>query len=161
VPGRLERVDAGQPFAVLVDYAHTPDALEVALGAARTVAGPARVIVVLGCGGDRDRAKRPVMGAAAARAADLVVVTSDNPRSEDPAAIADEVRRGAVAVRPDVTVELDRRAAIHAALAAAAPGGVVGVAGKGHESGQTAGGVTVAFDDRAVARDELGALGWS
>jgi UDP-N-acetylmuramoyl-L-alanyl-D-glutamate--2,6-diaminopimelate ligase len=161
VPGRLERVDAGQPFAVLVDYAHTPDALRRLLGAVRPLAGPSgRVICVFGCGGDRDATKRPLMGAAVADGADVAVLTSDNPRSEDPQAIADAVLPG-LAHLADVRVELDRRAAIADALADAAAGDVVVIAGKGHETGQTAGGRTLPFDDRVVAREQLGALGWS
>jgi UDP-N-acetylmuramoyl-L-alanyl-D-glutamate--2,6-diaminopimelate ligase len=161
VPGRFEPVDAGQPFAVLVDYAHTPDALARVLAAARPLTGDGgRVLCVFGCGGDRDPAKRPLMGAAVAAGADVAVLTSDNPRSEDPQAIADAVLPG-LAGAPDVRVELDRRAAIALALAAARAGDVVVVAGKGHETGQTAGGRTVPFDDRVVAREELGALGWT
>ncbi len=166
VPGRMERVDAGQPFTVLVDYAHTPDALGRALAAGRDIAGAAahggggRVVVVFGCGGDRDAAKRPLMGEAAGRGADVVFVTSDNPRSEDPQSIATAALAGVAHAGATATVELDRRAAIGLALHAAQPGDVVLIAGKGHESGQTAGGVTVPFDDRVVARDALGALGW-
>jgi UDP-N-acetylmuramoyl-L-alanyl-D-glutamate--2,6-diaminopimelate ligase len=156
VPGRMERVDRGQPFAVLVDYAHTPDALERVLGAARSLQGDdARVLVVFGCGGDRDRAKRPEMGEVATRLADVVVVTSDNPRSEDPSEIAADVLTGVGAAGARPQVELDRRRAIRLALRAAAPGDVVVVAGKGHETGQTAAGVTVPFDDRDVVREEL------
>jgi UDP-N-acetylmuramoyl-L-alanyl-D-glutamate--2,6-diaminopimelate ligase len=158
VPGRMERIDAGQDFAVLVDYAHTPDALETVLGASRALTAPkGRVIAVFGCGGDRDRAKRPVMGEIANRLADVVIVTSDNPRSEDPAAIVDDVLAG-VPRDASPVVELDRRAAIHDALTRARAGDVVVVAGKGHETGQTAAGVTVPFDDRRVAREELEAL---
>jgi UDP-N-acetylmuramoyl-L-alanyl-D-glutamate--2,6-diaminopimelate ligase len=161
VPGRFERVDAGQPFAVLVDYAHTPDALGRVLTAARPLAaGAGRVVCVFGCGGDRDPGKRPLMGAAVAAGADVAVLTSDNPRSEDPQRIADAVLPG-LAAAPTLRVELDRRAAIAGALAEAAPGDVVVIAGKGHETGQTAQGRTVPFDDRVVAREELGALGWS
>ena len=151
VPGRMERVDAGQPFLALVDYAHTPDAVSRLLHAARELTA-GRVIVVLGCGGDRDRAKRPLMGAAAAEA-DLAVLTSDNPRSEDPLAILAEMAAGA----PDAVREPDRRAAIARAVAAARPGDVVVVAGKGHETGQEAGGVTTPFDDRTVLREVLSA----
>ena len=156
VPGRLERVEAGQPFTVLVDYAHTSDALVHAVDAARSLAGDRRVAVVFGCGGDRDADKRPAMGAAAA-VADLVVVTSDNPRSEDPAAIAAAAAAGARAAGAEPLVELDRRAAIATALEWAAGGDVVLVAGKGHESGQTAAGITVPFDDREIVRELLGA----
>ena len=159
VPGRMERVEAGQPFTVLVDYAHTPDALARALDAAREIA-TGRVLLVFGCGGDRDRAKRPLMGAAAA-AADVVVVTSDNPRSEDPAAVADASAAAARDAGASPVVELDRRAAIALAIGSAGEGDVVLIAGKGHETGQTAGGVTVPFDDRVVAREELGARGWA
>ena len=160
VPGRLEQVDAAQPFVVLVDYAHTPDALDHALGAARDLAGPHRVLVVVGCGGDRDRAKRPAMGEVASRAADVAIITSDNPRSERQADIADAMVVGATG-RARLLVELDRRAAIRASFVEAKPGDVVVIAGKGHETGQTAGGVTVPFDDRTVAREELGAGPWS
>jgi UDP-N-acetylmuramoyl-L-alanyl-D-glutamate--2,6-diaminopimelate ligase len=156
----MERVDAGQPFTVLVDYAHTPDALGRALAAARDIAD-GRVVVVFGCGGDRDAAKRPLMGEAAGRGADVVFVTSDNPRSEDPHEIAAAALAGVEAAGASATVELDRRSAVAAALRAAAPGDVVLVAGKGHESGQTTGGITVPFDDRVVAREALGALGWA
>ena len=160
VPGRFERVDAGQPFTVLVDYAHTPDSLDNLLRAARAVTG-GRVIVVFGCGGDRDRAKRPLMGEIAGRLADLALVTSDNPRSEDPETIVAQVAEGvARAAGPDgFLVEVDRRAAIRAALAMAGPGDAVLLAGKGHEQGQEfAEGRKVPFDDRVVAAEELRAL---
>ncbi|MDQ3503522.1 MAG: UDP-N-acetylmuramoyl-L-alanyl-D-glutamate--2,6-diaminopimelate ligase [Actinomycetota bacterium] len=150
VPGRMERVEAGQPFLALVDYAHTPDAVSRLLSAVRTFTS-GRVIVVLGCGGDRDHAKRPLMGAAAS-AADLAILTSDNPRSEDPQAILDEMAVGA----PEALLEVDRRAAIARAVAAAGPGDAVVVAGKGHESGQEAAGVRTPFDDRLVLREVLG-----
>ena len=162
VPGRMERIEAGQPFGVLVDYAHTPDGLEQVLRAVRPLVGPAdggRLVVVFGCGGDRDRAKRPAMGQAAAGLADVIVVTSDNPRSEDPGAIIEEVVAGVPSgVSP--IVEPDRRRAIAGALTGRRAGDVVVVAGKGHESGQTAGAVTVPFDDRNVTREELARLGW-
>jgi len=163
VPGRFERVDAGQPFPVLVDYAHTPDALGRVLAAARPLTHTGgRVICVFGCGGDRDATKRPLMGRAVAIGADLAVLTSDNPRSEDPQAIADAVRPGLADGPAAFRVELDRRAAIAGALADAHAGDVVVVAGKGHETGQTfADHRMVPFDDRAVAREELGALGWN
>jgi UDP-N-acetylmuramoyl-L-alanyl-D-glutamate--2,6-diaminopimelate ligase len=162
VPGRMEPISAGQPFVALVDYAHTPDAVATLLTALRarltalraTIAG--RLIVVVGCGGDRDRAKRPLMGAAAARLADVAVLTSDNPRSEDPAAILASVLAGAMGVaaadRGQVVVELDRRVAIALAVEEARPGDVLVVAGKGHEQGQEVAGVVHPFDDRAVLR---------
>jgi UDP-N-acetylmuramoyl-L-alanyl-D-glutamate--2,6-diaminopimelate ligase len=155
VPGRLERVDAGQPFAVVVDYAHTPDALERALAACREHA-PGRVLCVFGCGGDRDRGKRPQMGAIAARLADRAWVTNDNPRGEEPAAIAAEIVAGAPAGA--LAVVLDRRAAIGASLAEARAGDVVLVAGKGHEATQTIGPDVLPFDDRVEARAALEAL---
>jgi len=158
VPGRMEPVEAGQPFQVLVDYAHTPDSLENVLRAARPLAGEGRVIVVFGCGGDRDRAKRPVMGQAATGLADLTVVTSDNPRSEAPEAIIAEIEQGARRGGGRYVVEPDRRAAIRSALAEAAPGDVVVIAGKGHETGQEFADRTIPFDDRAVAAEELAAL---
>ncbi len=153
VPGRFEPVDEGQEFAVLVDYAHTPDGLENVLQAARELARDGRVITVFGAGGDRDRAKRPLMGAAAAALADVAIVTSDNPRSEDPEAIVAEVLAGA---GPDAVALVDRRAAITYAVSAARPGDVVVIAGKGHEQGQEfAGARKEPFDDVAVARDAL------
>ena len=148
VPGRLERVDRGQSFEVVVDYAHTPDALEQALTAAREHA-PGALLLVFGCGGDRDRAKRPAMGKVAASRADRVWVTSDNPRGEDPAAIVREIEDG-MGETPR-TVLLDRRDAIAAALAAARPGDLVLIAGKGHETTQTIGERVLPFDDREVA----------
>jgi UDP-N-acetylmuramoyl-L-alanyl-D-glutamate--2,6-diaminopimelate ligase len=159
VPGRFERVVAAEGAAggatVVVDYAHTPDGLEQVLNAARGV-GPGRVIVVFGCGGDRDRAKRPLMGAVAAQAADLVVVTSDNPRSEPPEAIIDEIVAGIPPEgRERVTVEPDRAAAIAIALDGAAEDDVVVVAGKGHETTQTVGDRVLEFDDREVVRSLL------
>jgi UDP-N-acetylmuramoyl-L-alanyl-D-glutamate--2,6-diaminopimelate ligase len=158
VPGRFEPVDEGQPFAVLVDYAHTPDSLENALGAARELT-EGRLIAVFGCGGDRDREKRPLMGAIAARLSDACVVTSDNPRSEDPAAIVAEIAAG-MSERDDVQVEVDRRAAIRGALEIAGGGDTVVIAGKGHEQGQEfEGGRKIPFDDRDVAREELQVLG--
>lgn len=153
VPGRFEPVDEGQGFAVLVDYAHTPDSLENVLRAARELTR-GRVIVAFGAGGDRDRAKRPLMGAIAARLADEVVVTSDNPRSEDPEAIVAEILAGVE--RDDVRVEVDRRRAIGDAIALARDGDVVLIAGKGHEQGQElAGGRKLPFDDVTVAREAL------
>jgi UDP-N-acetylmuramoyl-L-alanyl-D-glutamate--2,6-diaminopimelate ligase len=158
VPGRMEPVDAGQDFLVVVDYAHTPDSIRTVLAAARPLA-TGRVIVVFGCGGDRDRAKRFPMGAAATEGADLTVITTDNPRSEDPAAIIAEVERGAVAGGGPHVVEPDRRAAIRFALREADPGDVVVVAGRGHEPVQELADGSVPFDDRIVVREELDALG--
>ncbi|HET9609774.1 MAG TPA: UDP-N-acetylmuramoyl-L-alanyl-D-glutamate--2,6-diaminopimelate ligase [Acidimicrobiales bacterium] len=158
VPGRFEAVDAGQPFTVIVDYSHKPDALEQALRAARElVTGAGGLTVVFGCGGDRDAAKRPLMGEVAARLADDVVLTSDNPRSEDPLAIIDDITRG-IPAGAAVRTEPDRRRAIVRALDAARPGGVVVVAGKGHETTQVVGDRTVPFDDRVVAREALAHL---
>ncbi len=153
VPGRFESVDAGQPFTVLVDYAHTPDGLIQALTAARELTG-GRLLVVFGAGGDRDHAKRPLMGAAATELADLAVITSDNPRSEDPASIIDQILIG-VADRSKVVVEADRAQAIAAAVTAASPGDVVVVAGKGHERGQEIAGQVLPFDDAEEARNAL------
>ena len=158
VPGRFEPIDEGQGFAVLVDYAHTPDSLENVLRAARRLT-EGRMIAVFGAGGDRDRDKRPKMGAAGAELSDLAVVTSDNPRSEDPEAIVAEVVAG-TGGSADVVVEVDRRAAIALALGRAAAGDTVVIAGKGHEQGQEfEGGRKVPFDDRDVAREELRKLG--
>jgi UDP-N-acetylmuramoyl-L-alanyl-D-glutamate--2,6-diaminopimelate ligase len=155
-PGRFEPVDEGQPFAVLVDYSHTPDSLENALRAARHLAD-GRVIAVFGAGGDRDRAKRPLMGEIAARLADVALITSDNPRSEDPEAIIAEILAGIAPGAPArVEHDADRRASIHRAVAMAAAGDVVVIAGKGHEQGQEfAGGRKEPFDDVAVAREAL------
>jgi UDP-N-acetylmuramoyl-L-alanyl-D-glutamate--2,6-diaminopimelate ligase len=164
VPGRFEPVDEGQGFAVLVDYAHTPDSLENVLAAARALTA-GKLHCVFGCGGDRDRGKRPLMGEIAARLADYVIVTSDNPRSEPPAAIVREILAG-IEISPsghrerrpagDVAVEVDRRAAITAAIGAAQDGDVVVIAGKGHEQGQEyAGGEQIPFDDVTVAREAL------
>ena len=156
VPGRFESVDEGQPFAVVVDYAHKPDALEKVLRAAREVAGAGRVICVLGAGGDRDRGKRPVMGRLASGLADVAIVTSDNPRSEDPQAIIDEIVAGAVG---EVEVVPDRAAAIARAVELARQGDVVLIAGKGAEQGQQFADRTIPFDDREAAREALRALG--
>ncbi len=158
VPGRMEPVECGQPFEVLVDYAHTPDSLENVLRAARPLAGSHRVITVFGCGGDRDRGKRPLMGEAATRLADLSIVTSDNPRSEDPEAILREIEVGTRRGGGGYTVVVDRRAAIRLALAEAEAGDVVVIAGKGHETGQEFAERTIPFDDRVVAREELEAM---
>jgi UDP-N-acetylmuramoyl-L-alanyl-D-glutamate--2,6-diaminopimelate ligase len=159
VPGRLEPVEAGQPFQVLVDYAHTPDSVANVLSAARALAKE-KLIVTLGCGGDRDRGKRPLMGEAATRLADLTVLTSDNPRSEDPEAIIAEIEPGARRGSGAYIVEPDRRSAIRLAMESARPGDVVVIAGKGHETGQEFADRTVPFDDRVVAAEELRRLGW-
>ncbi|MFN2526645.1 MAG: UDP-N-acetylmuramoyl-L-alanyl-D-glutamate--2,6-diaminopimelate ligase [Actinomycetota bacterium] len=164
VPGRFEPVDAGQPFAVVVDYAHTPDSLDNVLRAARRFVAPrgGRVLCTFGCGGDRDRAKRPLMGAVAGRLADFVVVTSDNPRSEDPQSIVDAIVEGVIAEVPEgpADIEVDRRAAIGRVLSEARPHDIVVLAGKGHETGQEFADYTIPFDDRLVAAEELAALGW-
>jgi UDP-N-acetylmuramoyl-L-alanyl-D-glutamate--2,6-diaminopimelate ligase len=155
VPGRFESVDLGQPFAVIVDYSHKPDALENVLRTARELARN-RVICVFGCGGDRDRAKRPLMGRIAGELSDVAIITSDNPRSEEPEAIIAEVVEGA---GPAAEVEPDRAAAIERALGSAAAGDIVVIAGKGHEQGQEFADRTVPFDDREVARETLRRLG--
>ena len=161
VPGRMERVDEGQPFLAVVDYAHTPDAVTTLLEEARTLAAPSgKVLVVLGCGGDRDRGKRPLMGAAAARHADVAVLTNDNPRSEDPDAILAAMAGGAVG-RADVIVLPDRREAIALAVDRAAGGDVVVVAGKGHEQGQEYADRTLPFDDRVELRNALRSHGYA
>ena len=164
VPGRMEPVDAGQPFEVVVDYAHTPDAVATALQALRG-ATSGRLITVLGCGGDRDPGKRPAMGAAAAAGSDVLVVTDDNPRSEDPAAIRAAMLAGVADVPVDRRAEVlevaGRRDALAAAVALAAPGDTLLVAGKGHETGQEVAGTVHPFDDRAVLREVLAAMGTS
>jgi UDP-N-acetylmuramoyl-L-alanyl-D-glutamate--2,6-diaminopimelate ligase len=173
VPGRLEKVENRRGFSVLVDYAHTPDALERALGLLKSLTR-GRLIAVFGCGGDRDRGKRPLMGEAAARLGDLVVLTSDNPRSEDPLRILEEIEVGVKSTgikrlsdsnpkskiqnrKSDrgYFVEPDRRAAIRLALEIARPGDLVLIAGKGHEDYQILGANKIHFDDREVAREEL------
>ena len=155
VPGRFESVDVGQPFHVIVDYAHKPDALANVLRAARELADGKRVICVLGAGGDRDRAKRAPMGRLASELADVAIVTTDNPRSEDPAAIAAEILSGANGA---ARVELDRAAAIARAIGLAQPGDVVVIAGKGAEQGQEFADRTVPFDDREAAKEALKAI---
>ncbi len=158
VPGRVEPVDVGQDFLVMVDYAHTPDSIDNVLRAARPLAS-GRLIIVFGCGGDRDRGKRPLMGRAATSIAHLTVITSDNPRSEDPLAILDDIERGAKEGGGAFVVEPDRRAAIRLALGRASTGDVVVIAGKGHEPYQEFANETIRFDDREVAAEELRALG--
>jgi len=155
VPGRFEPVDEGQPFLVVVDYSHKPDALESALAAARGLAD-GRVICVFGCGGDRDRGKRPLMGKAAEEGSDLAILTSDNPRGEDPEDIVREVLTG---VSGEMEVEVDRRLAIERAIELAQPGDLVLIAGKGHELGQELRDRTIPFDDREVARNAIRRLG--
>jgi UDP-N-acetylmuramoyl-L-alanyl-D-glutamate--2,6-diaminopimelate ligase len=151
VPGRFEAIDEGQPFTVLVDYAHTPDSLANVLRTARGIA-EGRLIVVFGAGGDRDRGKRPLMGKIAADLADVVLVTSDNPRSEEPLAIIQDILQGA---GTDVEIDPDRASAIARALELAEAGDAVVIAGKGHEQGQEVGGEKHPFDDRVVAREAL------
>jgi UDP-N-acetylmuramoyl-L-alanyl-D-glutamate--2,6-diaminopimelate ligase len=151
VPGRLERIEAGQRFLAVVDYAHTPDALENVVRTSRTLATQ-RLIVVFGCGGDRDREKRPLMGEVATRVADLTIVTSDNPRSEDPEAIVRDIEPGAKRGGGAFEVIVDREEAIRRAVAEADEGDVVLVAGKGHEQGQQFADRTIPFDDREVLR---------
>jgi UDP-N-acetylmuramoyl-L-alanyl-D-glutamate--2,6-diaminopimelate ligase len=155
VPGRFESVDVGQPFHVIVDYAHKPDALANVLRAARELADGKRVICVLGAGGDRDRAKRAPMGRLASELADVAIVTTDNPRSEDPAVIAAEILSGA---NEAARVELDRAVAIARAIELARPGDVVVIAGKGAEQGQEFADRTVPFDDREAAKEALKAI---
>ena len=155
VPGRFESLDEGQPFTVLVDYAHTPEALENVLRAAREL-DAGRVFCVFGCGGDRDRGKRPIMGEIAGRLADIAIVTSDNPRSEEPRAIIDQIVAGSEGA---LEIEPDRREAIVRAVEEARSGDVVLIAGKGHEQGQHFRDRTVPFDDREVAREALRRLG--
>ena len=152
VPGRFESVEEGQRFAVLVDYAHTPDSLDNVLRTARDLVDGGRLICVFGCGGDRDRGKRPLMGRIASDRADIVVVTSDNPRSEDPLAIIQDILQGAGL---GAEIDPDRRSAIGRALSLASPGDVVVIAGKGHEQGQEIGDVKLPFDDREVVREVL------
>ena len=159
VPGRFERIDEGQPFVVAVDYAHTDDALRNTIAVARGL-NPKRVITLFGCGGDRDRAKRPLMGQAAAEASDFVVLTSDNPRSEDPLAIMNDALVGIRRVDVRHLVEPDRATAIARAIQEAREGDVVILAGKGHETYQVLKDQTLPFDDRAVARDVLRSYGY-
>ena len=162
VPGRFQTVQHGQPFTVVIDYAHTDDALRNVLSVAREFAAPhgGRVLALFGCGGDRDRAKRPLMGAAAARASDLCVLTSDNPRSEDPQRILDDVLPGLQESGVRYLVEVDRARAIRALLAEAREHDVAVIAGKGHEKTQTIGGEQLPFDDAEVATAALRELGY-
>jgi len=157
VPGRAEPIEAGQDFLVVVDYAHTPDSIHSVLGAVRPLAS-GRVIVVFGCGGDRDQAKRSMMGQVAATDADLSIITTDNPRSEDPLEIIRAVEEGAASAGGRYVVEPDRRAAIGLAVRTANPDDVVVIAGKGHETVQELGDRSLAFDDRTVAREEIASI---
>ncbi len=159
VPGRFERVDEGQPFTVVVDYAHTDDALRNAIRSARELS-PRRVITLFGCGGDRDRTKRPLMGAAAAESSDFVVLTSDNPRSEDPLTIMNDAMVGVRRYDTPYVAEPDRERAIRKAIEEAGPGDLVLIAGKGHETYQILPGKIIAFDDREVARRILNGFGY-
>jgi UDP-N-acetylmuramoyl-L-alanyl-D-glutamate--2,6-diaminopimelate ligase len=160
IPGRMEIIPHDGPFTVVVDYAHTPDAIAVVLGSVQSTV-PGRVIALVGAGGDRDVDKRSIMGAAAARHSDLTIITTDNPRSEDPSAIVDEVRRGAEA-QPNAVIEtvIDRRSAIQRGIALARAGDMVLVLGKGHEQGQDVGTEVLPFDDRNEVRDALVEAGW-
>ncbi len=164
VPGRFERVDCGQPFTVVVDYAHTDDALRNLTAIARDFVANAglkgRVITLFGCGGDRDRTKRPLMGEAAGKGSDFVVLTSDNPRSEDPLAIMNDAVVGLQKSGTKYAMEPDRRKAINFAIQQAVPGDIVLLAGKGHEKVQVAKGATISFDDVAAAREILKTLGY-
>jgi UDP-N-acetylmuramoyl-L-alanyl-D-glutamate--2,6-diaminopimelate ligase len=164
VPGRMERVDGDQPFLAVVDYSHKPAGVAGALQALRPLT-PGRLIVVLGCGGDRDQAKRPVMGRVAAELADLLVVTDDNPRGEDPATIRAAMLAGARQVpagqAAEIVEEGDRRRAIEMAISLARAGDTVLVAGKGHETGQEVAGTMLAFDDVTVVREALSGNGYA
>ena len=160
VPGRFERIREGQPFLVVVDYAHTDDALRNVISVARELA-PKRVITLFGCGGDRDRSKRPLMGMAAGELSDFVLLTSDNPRSEDPLDIINDALVGLGRFDTPHAVETDREKAIRLALREARPGDVVILAGKGHETYQITGPKTIHFDDREVARAVLREMGCS
>ena len=159
VPGRFERVDEGQPFVVAVDYAHTDDALRNTIAMARSLS-PKRIITVFGCGGDRDRAKRPLMGQAAGELSDFVVLTSDNPRSEDPLDIMNDALVGIRRTDVAHVVEPDRAAAITRAIKEAGPGDIVILAGKGHETYQVLKDRTIHFDDREVAGEVLRSFGY-
>jgi UDP-N-acetylmuramoyl-L-alanyl-D-glutamate--2,6-diaminopimelate ligase len=159
VPGRFERVDEGQPFLIVVDYAHTDDALRNLITAARAME-PKRVLTVFGCGGDRDRTKRPLMAQAAGELSDYVVLTSDNPRTEDPLRIINDALVGLRRTDVEHRIEPDRTRAIELAISLAGPGDVVLIAGKGHETYQVLGTEKIHFDDREVARDVLRRYGY-
>jgi len=160
VPGRFERIDAGQPFLVVIDYAHTDDALRNLLSTAKELNADGRIITLFGCGGDRDRTKRPLMGEAAGRSSDVVVLTSDNPRSEDPLLIINDAIVGVQRTKAKVLVEPDRERAIEIALDQARPGDIVLLAGKGHETSQVLRDRTIDFDDREIARRMLHQRGY-
>jgi UDP-N-acetylmuramoyl-L-alanyl-D-glutamate--2,6-diaminopimelate ligase len=162
VPGRFQPVDASQPFTVIVDYAHTDDALYNLTALARQIVARSggRVITLFGCGGDRDRTKRPRMGKAAGAGSDFVVATSDNPRSEDPRAILAEIEPGLKASGVGYAIEADRAAAIRLALGSAKAGDIVLIAGKGHEQVQMLAGLTIPFDDAEIALSSLRELGY-
>jgi UDP-N-acetylmuramoyl-L-alanyl-D-glutamate--2,6-diaminopimelate ligase len=159
VPGRFERVEAGQPFLVIVDYAHTDDALRNLLATAKDLNPNGRIITLFGAGGDRDRTKRPLMGEAAGRLSDIVVLTSDNPRSEDPLLIINDVIVGVQRTKAKLFIEPDRQKAVELALDQARAGDIVLLAGKGHETYQVLKDRTIEFDDRAVARRILSQRG--
>jgi UDP-N-acetylmuramoyl-L-alanyl-D-glutamate--2,6-diaminopimelate ligase len=159
VPGRFERVDEGQPFVVVVDYAHTDDALRNVISMACSLE-PKRVVTLFGCGGDRDRTKRPIMGEVAADLSDFVVLTSDNPRSEDPLDIMNDVLVGLRRKDTPCLAEPDRATAIRRAIEEARPGDILILAGKGHETYQVLKDRTIAFDDREVAREVLRSFGY-
>jgi UDP-N-acetylmuramoyl-L-alanyl-D-glutamate--2,6-diaminopimelate ligase len=160
VPGRFERIDAGQPFQLVVDYAHTDDAIRSLLATARELNPSGRILILFGAGGDRDRTKRPLMGEAAGSLSDLVVLTSDNPRSEDPLRIINDVVVGLQKVNGNYRIELDRERAIELALAEARPGDLVLLAGKGHERYQILRDRTLDFDEREIARRFLRERGY-
>ena len=160
VPGRFERIDLGQPFMVVVDYAHTDDALRKLLATARELHPAGRIITLFGCGGERDRSKRPLMGEAAGRLSDVVVLSSDNPRSEDPLMIINDALVGLQRTSAKVLVEPDRERAVELALEQARPGDMVLLAGKGHETTQVLKDRTIEFDDREVARRILRQRGY-
>jgi UDP-N-acetylmuramoyl-L-alanyl-D-glutamate--2,6-diaminopimelate ligase len=161
VPGRFQRIDEGQPFLVVVDYAHTDDALRNLISTARELSASGRIITLFGAGGDRDRTKRPLMGEAAGSLSDLVILTSDNPRSEDPLRIINDVVVGLQKVNAKYRIEADRGRAVTVAIDEAQPGDIVLLAGKGHEASQVLKNRTIEFDDREKAREVLRRRGFS
>jgi UDP-N-acetylmuramoyl-L-alanyl-D-glutamate--2,6-diaminopimelate ligase len=160
VPGRFEKIDRGQPFTVIVDFAHTDDALQNLLGTARELHPHGRIITVFGCGGNRDRTKRPLMGEVAGGLSNVVILTSDNPRAEDPLCIINDVLVGLQRTDATALVESDRGRAIGMAIDEARAGDIVLLAGKGHERVQILKGGAIPFDDREVAREALRARGY-